>query len=76
MDIDKLVRMANQIAANFDYGSDQEKVAAGVADHLGRFWNSSMRTAIIEAHRKQLVELTPVAARAVEMLAELQNNAA
>jgi formate dehydrogenase subunit delta len=68
MDIDKLVKMANQIAANSDYGPDKEKVAAVVADHLTRFWTPAMRVAIIEGHRKNLVELTPVAARAVERL--------
>jgi formate dehydrogenase subunit delta len=68
MDIDKLVRMANQIAANFDYGADKTKVAAGVADHLTRFWTPSMRAAVIEAHKKKTISLSPVAARAVEML--------
>ncbi len=69
MDVDKLVRMANQIAANFDYGTDKEKVAAGAADHLQRFWTPSMRAAVIEGHQKKLIELSPLAARAVEILA-------
>jgi formate dehydrogenase subunit delta len=68
MDIDKLVKMANQIAANSDYGSDKDKVAAVVADHLTRFWTPAMRVAIIEGHRKKLIDLSPVAARAVEKL--------
>jgi formate dehydrogenase subunit delta len=68
MDIDKLVRMANQIAANSDYGADKDKVAATVADHLTRFWTPAMRLAIIEGHRKNLLDLSPVAARAVEAL--------
>ena len=76
MDIDKLVRMANQIAANFDYGADKDKVAAGVADHLTRFWTPSMRLAVIEGHKKKLIELSPVAARAVEMLVPPKTNAA
>ena len=70
MEVEKLVRMANQIAANLDYGADKEKVAAAAADHLKRFWNSTMCAAVIEGHRKKLVDLTPVAARAVELLAE------
>jgi hypothetical protein len=69
MDVDKLVRMANQIAANSDYGSDKDKVAATVADHLTRFWTPAMRKAIIEGHRSNLVDLSPTAARAVEKLA-------
>jgi formate dehydrogenase subunit delta len=68
MDVEKLVKMANQIAANSDYGSDKDKVAAVVADHLTRFWTPAMRVAIIEGHKKKLVELSPVAARAVEKL--------
>ena len=48
MDVEKLVRMANQIATANDYGSDKDKVAAVVADHLTRFWTPAMRIAIIE----------------------------
>jgi hypothetical protein len=76
MDIDKLVRMANQIAANLDYGPDKEKIAAATADHLKRFWNSTMKAAVIEGHGKKLLDLSPVAARAVEMLAEQQQKPA
>ena len=76
MDIEKLVRMANQIAANLDYGTDKEKVAAAAADHLTRFWNSTMRAAVIEGHKKKLLDLSPVAARAVELLTAQKTNAA
>jgi hypothetical protein len=68
MDVEKLVKMANQIAANSDYGSDKEKVAAVVADHLTRFWTPAMRKAIIEGHRNKRIDLTPMAAQAVEKL--------
>jgi len=69
MDVDKLVKMANQIAANSDYGPDKEKIAATVADHLTRFWTPAMRKAIIEGHQRNLFDLTPMAAKAVEKLA-------
>ena len=49
MQVEKLVRMANQIAANFDYGPDKQKAVAGVVDHLQRFWAPSMRN-LISAH--------------------------
>ena len=68
MDIDKLVKMANQIAANCDYGADKTKVAAVVADHLTRFWTPAMRAAIIEGQRKNLIDLSPMAAQAVAKL--------
>jgi hypothetical protein len=76
MDVEKLVRMANQIAANLDYGPDKEKVAVATADHLKRFWNSSMKAAVIEGDGKKLLDLSPVAARAVEKLAELEKKPA
>ncbi len=66
MDVEKLVKMANQIAANSDYGADKEKIAATIADHLTRFWTPEMRKAIIE--QKKVVALTPIAARAVDKL--------
>jgi formate dehydrogenase subunit delta len=68
MDVDKLVRMANQIAANNDYGPDADKIAATVADHLTRFWTPEMRAAVIEGHRRKILDLSPTAARAVEKL--------
>jgi hypothetical protein len=68
MDIEKLVRMANQIAANNDYGSDKDKIAATVADHLTRFWTPEMRAAVIEGQRRKILDLSPTAARAVEKL--------
>ena len=69
MDVEKLVKMANQIAANSDYGPDKDKIAAVVADHLTRFWTPAMRKAIIDGHQKKLIDLTPMAAKAVEKLA-------
>jgi hypothetical protein len=68
--------MANQIAANSDYGPDKEKLAATVADHLTRFWTPEMRAAIIEGHRRKILDLSPLTARAVEKLAPPKINAA
>ena len=42
MEPEKLVRMANQIAANWDSGPDKSKAIAGVVDHLRRFWSPPM----------------------------------
>jgi len=73
VDVEKLVRMANQIAANLDYGPDKEKVAVAAAGHLQRFWNSTMCAAVIEGHSKQVLGLSPLAARAVEILSAKQS---
>jgi len=43
-EIDQLVKMANQIAANFSFHED---AVTRVADHLQRFWAPSMRTELI-----------------------------
>jgi formate dehydrogenase subunit delta len=76
MDVEKLVRMANQIAANFDYGPDKDKVVTGIAEHLKRYWTPSMLTLIIEGQRRDAVDLSEVAGRAVAKLAEQNNSAA
>ena len=76
MDVEKLARMANQIATNFDYGPDKDKVVAGIVDHLGRFWSPSMRAELIEAHGRGAVELSELAARAVAKLPKPSTTAA
>jgi formate dehydrogenase subunit delta len=65
----KLVRMANQIADNFNYGADREKAVAGVLDHLMRFWTLDMKRSIIELQRSGGTDLNEIAAAAVEALA-------
>ena len=70
MDRTKLVKMANQIAANLAYGDDEERVAENVRDHLRRFWSPPMRAAIIEYQEQGGSGLSPPAARAVAKLAE------
>ncbi len=70
MKIEKLVRMANQIAMNLEFGGNREKAASGVADHLTRFWEPSMRAAIIEHYRSGGEGLSETAALAVAKLAE------
>ena len=73
INVDKLAKMANQIAANSDYGSDKKKIAATVAEHLSRFWTPEMRAAIVAGHAQNRLDLSPVAAGAVELLATKQN---
>lgn len=44
----KLIKMGEQIVANCSFSNDQEVVINKVADHLQRFWDPRMRTAIKE----------------------------
>ncbi len=47
MDVDKLVRMANQIAAFFASEPDRRLATDGVAGHLARFWEPRMRRELL-----------------------------
>lgn len=76
MDVGKLVRMANQIAANFDYGNEEGKKVAATCDHLSRFWNSAMKKQLIEYRRSGEEGLSTLAAAAVDQLAEKESDAA
>lgn len=76
MNVEKLVRMVNQIAANFDYGSNRDKAADSVADHLRRFWSPPMRAQIIEHARRGGTGLSEVAALAVDRLEGEKKNTA
>jgi formate dehydrogenase subunit delta len=46
MDIQRLVKMANDIAAFFESDSDKAQGARNVANHLRRFWEPRMRREI------------------------------
>jgi formate dehydrogenase subunit delta len=70
MQAEKLVRMANQIAANFDYGPDKSKAVAGVVDHIRRFWSPMMREEIIGYGDDGAIKLTEISKQAVEELAK------
>lgn len=47
MNIQQLVRMANQIGAFFATMPDQEKALVGIAEHLRKFWEPRMRREIL-----------------------------
>jgi hypothetical protein len=72
----KLVRMANQIADNFDYGADRSKAVASVEDHLMRFWTTAMKRTIVEQSKGGDIGLNEIADKAVKALAEKIGQAA
>jgi formate dehydrogenase subunit delta len=70
VDIERLVSMANDIAAFFDAEPDKTVAVEGVRFHISRFWEARMRRAIIEhVRQKGGAGLTPTARSAVEKLA-------
>jgi len=72
----KLIRMANQIAENFDYGSNRDEAVAGVLDHVQRFWTQEMKRAIVDSQQRGDLILNEIAAEAVKALAEKIGQAA
>ena len=66
----KLVRMANDIAANFDCGLDRAREVAGVVDHIGRFWSPYMLDAMSRHMRSGDTGLSDLAEQALRELIE------
>ena len=67
--VEKLVRMANQIATNFDYG-DQGKAVAGMLEHVSMYWTLDMKRAIIEYSQGSGGGLSKIAGEVVTRLAD------
>jgi formate dehydrogenase subunit delta len=70
VDREKLLHMAQQIAANLDYGDEQAVIAANVASHLQRFWDPRMRVTILAHLEEQPEAFSPVLQQALELLTE------
>jgi formate dehydrogenase subunit delta len=69
---DTLVKMANQIGDFF--GSQRHSDgAAGVADHIKKFWDPRMRAGIMEHVAHGGAGLNPIVLEALKLLAKPQN---
>lgn len=69
MNIDRLVQMANDIAAYFDAEPDRAEGAAGVANHLQRFWDPAMRRQLLAYAQTDGAGLSTLAREGVAKLA-------
>ena len=70
MNLDLLIKMANEIGAYFAAEPDPEQAAREVAAHLRRFWEPRMRRQIIAYFRERGGGgLSALALRAVALLA-------
>lgn len=67
----KLVRMAEQIAANLAYTDDLGVVSARVADHLNRFWDPRMRQALVEHCSQEASAPSPALRMALPLLRDV-----
>jgi formate dehydrogenase subunit delta len=68
LDIQRLVAMANDIAAFFDADADKAVAAEGVRSHIARFWEPRMRREIIAHVTAGGAGLAPTAMSAVRLL--------
>ena len=68
MDVERLVTMANDIAAFFDSEPDKTVAVEGVRFHISRFWEARMRRAIIEHVKAGGEGLVPTARAAIALL--------
>jgi formate dehydrogenase subunit delta len=70
MNIDLLIKMANEITSFWEGEAGKEVAATEVATHLRRYWEPRMRAQIITYHeQRQGSGLNDVAKRAVALLA-------
>jgi formate dehydrogenase subunit delta len=70
MNIDLLIKMANEIGAFFASTAPAPEAARAVATHLKRFWEPRMRAQMITYYRqRQGAGLTDLARAAVALMA-------
>ena len=69
MNIERLVAMANDIAAFFDAEPDKTVAAEGVRFHIARFWDPRMRREIIAHVAAGGAGMSATAAAAIKALA-------
>jgi formate dehydrogenase subunit delta len=73
MDVERLVAMANDIAAFFDSETDKAVAAEGVRFHITRFWDPRMRREIVAHLQGGGAGLTATAKSAVALLSNSPN---
>jgi len=69
MNIDHMVKMANEISAFYEAESSKEQAPRDVASHLKRFWEPRMRREMIAHYQRGAGGLTDLARAAVGLLA-------
>lgn len=67
-ELDHLILMINQIAANNISAGDEQAVADMVAGHVQKFWSRRMKAMLSEYAEQGGEELHPAAKLAAEML--------
>lgn len=76
MNIEHLSTMVNDISHYFASEPDHATGVRGIAEHLRKFWDPTMRTQIIEHLNAGGAGLEPLAREGVAKLAEMQSQTA
>jgi formate dehydrogenase subunit delta len=76
MNVDHMVKMANEIGAFFAAESPPGQASKDVANHLKRFWDPRMRREIVAHYRLGGAGLSDLALAAVGLLATESGTAA
>lgn len=67
MEVDKLIKMANQIGDFFEANPDVEDAKREIAGHLKKFWNSVMiKSLVAHVQQQQGAGLHPKVVAAIE----------
>lgn len=72
--IDQLIRLANRIGDFFEAMPDRAEGIEGVADHIQKFWEPRMRTAMLDFLEESPDGKTPTAALNSITLAAITEN--
>lgn len=68
MNVEQLIRMANQIGAFFESMPDRQQATADIAGHLKKFWDPRMRRALLQYVDQQGdAQLSAIVQQAVRM---------
>lgn len=66
MDVNNLIRMANQIGEFFESMPDRNQALEDIASHIKRFWEPRMRRAILEGlDQKNTEEFSDIVREAI-----------
>ncbi len=66
MDVNNLIRMANQIGEFFESMPDRAQALEDIASHIKRFWEPRMRRAILESlDQKNTEEFSDIVREAI-----------
>jgi formate dehydrogenase subunit delta len=71
MQIESLIKMANQIGGFFNSYSDRDMARREVANHLAKFWEPRMRHALLEYNDKHKTlnnDLLPLVREALKLM--------